>query len=211
MDFPRVEQLRHLRRYELRRLILTDMPQWPRTLEHLTLACEVAPSVHPDVEVFKGMKDLTSVRFNNSGMITIDMIAALLTDAKETLKSFEIAWTDVDFSELKDLMTTGLFESITHLNIAGMYSVDDEAINVIIDTMPNLKVLDLSSTEITPFCLGLLTHTDKLKLEKLFVWETNFKLKQDVIDYARSRGIEIASQQIRADRRKALYERFSEL
>lgn len=212
MDPPDIDQLSHLRRYELRNLlVLTSMPRWPRTLEHLTLSIDLGPYVHPSVEAFKEMKDLTSVRFNNGDIITANIIAALLTDAKGTLKCLEIAWTNIDFWELKSLLTAGLFENITHLNIAGIYSVSDEAIPIIIDAMPNLKVLDLSSTAIGPFTLSLLTRTDKLKLEKLFVWDTNFKLKQDIIDYARSRGIEIASQQVRAGYRKALSDRFAEL
>lgn len=208
-----VKNLSRLRRYELWNLNFSQIPEWPKTVEHLTLSIDLEAILNPGEGVgnFEGMKDLKSATFNYNNFITIDMLSALLTDSKETLRSLEIAWSQLDFEDLRSPMTAGLLENITHLNIAGVYSIDDEAIPVIIDTMPNLKVLDLSSTNISQFSLKLLTDTDKLKLEKLFVWETNIRLRQDVIEYASSRGVQIASQQIRKEDRKNRSVRFADL
>ncbi|KAL1958823.1 hypothetical protein VTO42DRAFT_3660 [Malbranchea cinnamomea] len=208
-----VENLRHLRRYELHDIIFDTLPKWPKSLEHLALSRGSVFDAHVTEvsEHFEGMTNLKSVTLSNNSFITIEMVTALLTHSKDTLKSLDIQWTSIEFDELKDLMRAGLLENITHLNIAGICNVGDDATTVIIDTMPNLKILDLSSTQIGPLGLRTLVDTDKLRLEKLSVRNTSLQTSRDIIDYARSRGIQIPSLQTRNNESRGRTIRFADL
>nr|KMM69414.1 leucine Rich Repeat domain-containing protein [Coccidioides posadasii RMSCC 3488] len=177
-----------LKKFTYMRIYLHGLLVLPVTLEYLRLEhCTFAPPLQGNpVGQFSRLK---SAIFQFCYPLSPDMLESLLVNNERTLTHLTISWcSDLAQEHLEPLITRGLFRSITHLDISGVIGVNDAITPLIINNMPNLKVLNLSATRISGLTIKQLVDAETPKIEKIVV-DT---VSRDAIQYGLSRNIQVS-------------------
>lgn len=139
-------------------------------------------------QAFDHFTCLESAWIEDCSAVTPALLRVLVSRNKATLKRLCLRWCPNIYREhIEPLMLKGLLEGVTTLSLRAILDVDDSLTPVIIETMPNLKVLDLHDTKITGYTLKQLADAKSPRLETFHVPRVSL----DAIEYARSRNIKV--------------------
>ncbi|TPX22800.1 hypothetical protein DIZ76_014679 [Coccidioides immitis] len=177
-----------LKKFTYMRIYLHGLLVLPVTLEYLRLEhCTFAPPLQGNpLGQFSRLK---SAIFQFCYPLSPDMLETILVNNEKTLTHLTISWcSDLAQEHLEPLITRGLFRSITHLDISGVIGVNDAITPLIINNMPNLKVLNLSATRISGLTIKQLVDAETPKIEKIVVGTVS----RDAIEYGLSRNIQVS-------------------
>jgi F-box/TPR repeat protein Pof3 len=175
---------------------LDDFPELPQSLEYISLSQCRASQRHMFSSAVEAttLPNLKTAILNGSNVPSYEFLFGLLTNLKAPLAHLDVEGCPNIWKEgLQRLMLEGHLSTLTDLNIAGLAGIDDSLTPVIIDNMPNLKVLDLSRTHITGITLKDLADSEKVKIEKFSAKNCATPLSLDAVEYALRRGIRIPS------------------
>ncbi|EFR02976.1 hypothetical protein MGYG_05975 [Nannizzia gypsea CBS 118893] len=129
-----------------------------------------------------------SLSFDISAMVD-EYFSALDPGLTPDLTLFNVAYSNVTARELVPFMKKGYLRSITELSIPGIMDMKDSITEVIADTMPNLKTLNLSLTEVTGYSVKLLADAPNMNIERIILLNPATPISRDAIEYGRSKGI----------------------
>lgn len=170
---------------------LRECPVLPSSLERLTIGYGTLWTTYPTGRPI-GYSNLKYFELDCMSGPATDVLDHLLSGPMSSLETLHVRgchsiWGD-DFIKW---MKEGFLKSITDLNLTNTCDVDDSLVDAVVSTMPNLKHLNLSQTQITGLSVKSLADTENLKLEKLVVRNLATPINRDAIEYGRSRGIHI--------------------
>ncbi|PGH14560.1 hypothetical protein AJ80_05880 [Polytolypa hystricis UAMH7299] len=188
-----LSSLRSLRRFELRAVNFPTYPELPASMEHISFSrCKLDPWPGVPVGILNPAPNLKSLTLNLFSGATEGILEPLLFEPPLALSILDLErcwglWID----DLKYHITSGHFNSVTELSIGGKGDITDKLTPFIIDNMPNLKVIDVSETNITGFTVQSLVDTDKLNIENIIAHNLSFPFSRDVVKYAKKRGVQV--------------------
>jgi F-box/TPR repeat protein Pof3 len=168
----------------------------PPSIEYLRIsggaaAAEFPFSNHLPVEFPK----LRTLIFSDVPWVTNNTLLVFLVDAKAPLKVLHV---DSCFRLHGAPLTHHLCEhsnKLTELNISHIIGINDSVTSRIVEDMPNLRVINLSHTDITGISIKALTDAQPsddspMKIERIYVKGCE-NVSSDAVAYGRSSGIEI--------------------
>ena len=115
--------------------------------------------------------------------------SALESSLTPDLTILDIAYCNFTAEELVPFMKKGYLRSVTELGIPGIMGMNDSITEIMIDTMPSLKMLNLSLTEVTGYSVKLLADAPNMNLERILLLNPATPISRDAIEYGRSKGI----------------------
>ncbi|KAK2836840.1 hypothetical protein FQN49_006670 [Arthroderma sp. PD_2] len=147
--------------------------------------------------LLEGLSNLKALRFYNTDYhISYKMLNKYFsnTEPSPTLTTLILSRCPlVDANNLVDLMKKGYLRFITDLDVGFMAGVGDSTVEVMVDTMPNLKKLNLSYTTVTGYSIKLFADATKTKLETVELSGTLKPISRDAVEYGRSKGINVGT------------------
>lgn len=173
---------------------LVDWPELPQSLEYISLSQCALESRHIFGNILEGknLPNLKTAIFSGSKIPSYEFLAHFLTNSKASLTHLDLeSCPNIFQEELQRLMLEGHLSMLTDLNIAGLAGINDNITPIIIDTMPNLKVLDLSNSHVTGISLKDLADAERVKIDKLSAKNCSSPLSLDAVEYALRRGIRL--------------------
>ncbi|KAM5456460.1 hypothetical protein McanMca71_005555 [Microsporum canis] len=166
----------------------------PKSLECLSMIL-VSSSRMPihSYNFLEGLFNLKELYYHRSSYDIDYMLeryfSALEPRSTPILTTLGLSNCQASAGNLVPLMKKGHLCSITDLIISGIIGVDDSITEVMVDTMPNLKRLDMSGTIITGYSIKLLADAPNMKLEKMALHSTLNPINRDAYEYGKSKGI----------------------
>ncbi|KAK2796843.1 hypothetical protein FQN50_009404 [Emmonsiellopsis sp. PD_5] len=191
-DVPKISNLPNLKQLRLRAVPLDSFPELPESLEHLSLS-------RSELDHGAFTPNLSDMAPN---LQTLNISHFRYTELHTFLPAFiapKFSLTRLNFERchlllpecLVALMIRGNFKNVTHLNIASLPEIGESFINTIIHTMPHLKELDISRTQVKEYSARALIDSDLLQIEKLIIHGTEEPFSRDFLEYAKRKGVEI--------------------
>lgn len=125
----------------------------------------------------------------SSDFLFSDLIT-ILQPNKGKLRTLNIRGsTELEYSDLVELITTGFLTEIVELDMAGL-PVDDKIAELMAHELCSLRSLHIADTRITGVALKSLVLKNGCKLERLNI--KNCKLVSvDAVEWARARGVTV--------------------
>ncbi|EZF32106.1 hypothetical protein H109_01682 [Trichophyton interdigitale MR816] len=168
----------------------------PTRLEELTLNSVLVDPVTGTIPVYSFLNGLSKLRELNSYSLSCDIgfmldgyFSALESSLTPDLTILNIAYCNITAEELVPFMKKGHLRSVTELGIPGIMGMNDSITEIMIDTMPSLKMLNLSLTEVTGYSIKLLADAPDMNVERILLLNPATPISRDAIEYGRSKGI----------------------
>lgn len=145
------------------------------------------------------LPNLNTVIFKDAGFVTAQTLGILLHESHGPIQTVHIDQCfNVSASELKVVLAGQHLNpnfKLSELSISHMRDVNDAFVRFLFETLPHLKVLNLSHTRITGvtirMCADARTSTsDGVKLDRVFVRGCE-DVSSDAVAYGRERGLEV--------------------
>jgi Leucine-rich repeat (LRR) protein len=164
IDLTCLKRLRHL---EFKNLHLGTYPIFPESLEYLQLSnwrhAPRIPLVQPKLHSLK------TFIFEPVNSQDANLVVGLLSTSEAPLTTLSMCGTfSLKPTEWAQLMSSGEWTGLEELLLDNADGIDDDFAPLILENMPNLKMLNLSDTAITKSTLNTLAKT-KNKIKKLWV------------------------------------------
>lgn len=190
----------------LRRLDLSDcrlgIRQFPPSLEYLRISGGGKASFIPNED--KQLPHLTTLILSNAPGVADDIVLDFLDTFNSPLRVLHVdRCPGVTGGGIIDMSRRDVAKGLVEFNISYAAGVNDRVTENILFNLPNLKVLDVSYTEITgctiknlaegrepPRDSGDSDRSDLVKIERIYARGCE-ELSSDAVAYGRARGIEI--------------------
>ncbi|KAK2756097.1 hypothetical protein FQN54_005504 [Arachnomyces sp. PD_36] len=173
-------------------------PILPSSLEQLYISgsTKAITQYFPYVETSSGftkLPNLKSLTLTKTKFVDLEFLESMFEETEMELTFLDLSGSlKIDGRDVGKLMLTKHLESVEELNISYVANVTDVLSSMIIEHMPNLKVLNVNQTQITGLFVKDLVDSEDVPLERLFT-EKCGNLGADAIAYARARGVDVVS------------------
>lgn len=168
-------------------------PRLPPSLQILTLwHCTTDRRLSPegnDNLISNRLPELTDLILTEFTDLTLNGLLSLLSASKGKLKTLDIeSCVQLETEDINTLVKIGYLEEVTNLTLCQL-SINDSAAELIAQTLPRLKNIDLSLTRVTGIGVKALVLKPHSRLDRLVL--AGLSLDRDVIVFATAHGITI--------------------
>ncbi|KAK2775728.1 hypothetical protein FQN53_003080 [Emmonsiellopsis sp. PD_33] len=190
-DVPKISDLPNLKQLGLVGVPLISFPELPESLEHLTLSRSKLHAMTSMASLSDMAPNLQTLNIDRFRYVAIGAFLTAFIASKSSLTRVNLERCHLVPEDLVESMIRGIFKNVTHFNVACLPEIRQSVINTIIHTMPHLKELDISQTQVKEYSARALIDSDLLQIEKLIIHGTEEPFSRDFLDYAKHKGVEI--------------------
>lgn len=174
-------------------------PRLPRSIKSLDVSgwykCSVGISASQENLSRTSLDELVSLSMSGLLHLSTTDLFTLLAPNKGNLRLLDLSETEID---VKQLATAGYLSGVTELSL-NTTRVDDETLEVLASSLPNLTTLAVSSTRVTGVGIRALTKKPERQMERLNLDFCNF-VGADAVVYARSLGVVVSCKQVESSK-----------
>jgi len=196
---PDLSSLTHLENLSLVSLDSLVFPRLPRSIKSLDVSgwykCSVGISASQENLSRTSLDELVSLSMSGLLHLSTTDLFTLLAPNKGNLRLLDLSETEID---VKQLATAGYLSGVTELSL-NTTRVDDETLEVLASSLPNLTTLAVSSTRVTGVGIRALTKKPERQMERLNLDFCNF-VGADAVVYARSLGVVVSCKQVESSK-----------
>lgn len=152
--FVSLESLYHpnLRKLSLSYLELFGLMLLPPKLEYLSIqSCKLHDAADDQVRSFLQLSNLTTLVLDDFSWVTPSRLASLLRPDKSVLRVLEVKncfkISGLDIARLAS--ETRALKGVQTLTLEGMYQLDDATVNQLLESIPELRILNIPYTAVT--------------------------------------------------------------
>ncbi|KKA18526.1 Leucine Rich Repeat domain protein [Rasamsonia emersonii CBS 393.64] len=152
--FVELESLFHprLRKLSLSYLELIGNMFLPSTLEHLSIqSCKLHDVEDNTVHSYRQLPNLTTLVLDDFAWVTPSRLASLLSPDKSVLRVLEVKnCFKISGSDIARLASgTRALKGVQTLTLEGMYHLDDATVRQLLESMPELRILNIPHTAVS--------------------------------------------------------------
>ena len=191
LDFSALRQLRHL---DLAGLDAFLFPRLPESIQTLNISnwyyCAFSTPLSQNDMDNANLKSLSDFSVACSSDFLFSDLIKILQPNKGKLRTLNISGsTELEYSDLVKLITTGYLAEIVELNMACL-PVDDRVAELMANELSSLRLLHIADTRITGVGLKSLVLKVGCKLERLNIKNCK-SVNIDAVEWARDQGVTV--------------------